>query len=192
METRRITYLGLFTAAALVLHVVESALPPLLAFAPGAKMGLGNVVSLVAVFILGVADAYFILTVRCLLGAIFGGGIWSLAYSLPAGVISLTVEVLLVKLLLPRISIVSVSFVGALLHNAVQLFVASVTVGVNLLPILPLFMLASVIAGLFVGFTAYFTIKYLPPKTYFLPVGIGVAPSDVTDKSGDKNKKTDF
>ena len=63
METRRITYLGLFTAAALVLHVVESTLPPLLAFAPGAKMGLGNVVSLVAVFILGVADAYFILTV---------------------------------------------------------------------------------------------------------------------------------
>ena len=53
-------------------------------------------------------------------------------------------------------------------------------------------MLASVIAGLFVGFTAYFTIKYLPPKTYFLPVGIGVAPSDVTEKSGDKNKKTDF
>ena len=66
METRRITYLGLFTAAALVLHVVESALPPLLAFAPGAKMGLGNGVILVAGFILGVADAYFILTVRCL------------------------------------------------------------------------------------------------------------------------------
>lgn len=188
METRRITYLGLFTAAALVLHVVESALPPLLVFAPGAKMGLGNVVSLVAVFILGVADAYFILTVRCLLGAVFGGGIWSLAYSLPAGLISLTVEVLLIKLLLPRISLISVSFTGALLHNAVQLFVASVTVGVNLLPVLPLFMLASVIAGLFVGFATYFTIKYLPPKTYFLPVGIcGAAAADKKKPSdGDK------
>ena len=167
MKSKRIAYLGLFTAAALVMHVIESSLPPLLAFAPGAKMGLSNVVSLVALFILGASDAFI---VRCLLGAVFGGNIWSLAYSLPAGIVSLTAETILIKFVFPRVSLVSVSFIGALCHNAVQLAVASVTVGVNLLPVLPLMLLASVVAGLFVGFAAYFCVKYIPSFVYILPL----------------------
>lgn len=170
MKSKRIAYLGLFTAAALVMHVIESSLPPLLAFAPGAKMGLSNVVSLVALFILGASDAFIALILRCLLGAVFGGNIWSLAYSLPAGIVSLTAETILIKFVFPRVSLVSVSFIGALCHNAVQLAVASVTVGVNLLPVLPLMLLASVVAGLFVGFAAYFCVKYIPSFVYILPL----------------------
>lgn len=150
------------------MHVVESSLPPLLVFAPGAKMGLGNVVGLVALFILGTADAYAVLIIRCILGALFGGNLWSLAYALPAGIASLTVEVLLIKLIFPRISLVAISFIGALTHNVVQLCVASLTVGVSLLPVLPFMLLASVVAGLFVGFTAYFAIRCLPPKMYLM------------------------
>ncbi len=168
MSARRITYLSLFTAAALVLHVVESALPPLLPFAVGAKLGLANVVSLIALFVLGVPDAYFILIVRCLLGALFGGNLWGLVYSLPAGFISLTLMTALIKLVFPKISLVTVSFIGAITHNAVQLGVASLTVETNLMSLLPLYLLAGVLAGLFVGFVAYFTLKALPQKFYLI------------------------
>ena len=131
-------------------------------------MGLSNVVSLIALFLLGVPDAYVILIIRCLLGAVFGGNLWSLVYALPAGIISLTVQVLLVKLVLPKLSLTAISFIGALIHNGVQLIVASITVKVNLLTVLPLTMLASVIAGLFVGLTAYFLLRALPSKFYLL------------------------
>ncbi len=168
MTAKRIAYVALLTAIALVLHVFESALPPLLAFAPGAKMGLSNVISLIALFILGVPDAYVILLIRCVLGAIFGGNLWSLVYSLPAGIVSLTVQVLLVKAVLPRLSITAISFIGALLHNTVQLAVASLIVKARLLTMLPLTLLASIIAGLFVGLVAYFCLRALPSKFYII------------------------
>lgn len=166
MSAKRITYAALFTAAALILHLIEGALPPLLAFAPGAKMGLSNVVSLIAVFVLGLPEAYLILVVRCVLGALFGGNMWSLTYALPAGLISLTVQIALIRTVFPRLSLTAISFVGALTHNAVQLTVASLTVGINLLPILPLMLLASVIAGLFVGLSSHYAVKALPGKFY--------------------------
>lgn len=166
MSTKRITLTALYTAIALVLHLVESALPPLFAFAPGAKMGLSNIVSLIAVFTLGSVDAFVILVIRCVLGSLFGGNIFSLAYSLPAGAISLGVEIVLIKLLVPRVSIITVSFTGAVIHNGVQLLVASIIVQTNLVSLLPLMLFASVVAGITVGLTAYFTLKYLPERIY--------------------------
>ena len=166
MKTKRITLCALFIASALILHLVESALPPLFAFAPGAKMGLSNLVTLLAVFILGVPESYLVLVVRCVLGSVFGGNLFSLVYSLPAGVIALTVEIVLIKFALGKLSVVSVSFIGAVLHNAVQLAVASIIVKVNLMPYLPVMLFASCVAGLVVGFVAYFTLKYLPQSVY--------------------------
>ena len=48
VDTRRLTTLALLTAAALVMSLVESMLPPLLPIAPGAKLGLSNIAPLVA------------------------------------------------------------------------------------------------------------------------------------------------
>jgi heptaprenyl diphosphate synthase len=166
MSSKRITLIALYTAVALVLHVFENALPPLFSFAPGAKMGISNVVSLIAVFTLGGVDAFIILIVICLLGSLFGGNIFSLAYSLPAGTISLCIELVLIKKLVPRISIVTVSFIGAVIHNGVQLIVASIIVQTNLVSILPLMLFASVVAGIAVGLMAYFALKYLPERIY--------------------------
>lgn len=169
MTAKRITRLALFVVAAFVLAIVENALPPVLAFAPGAKMGLSNVVSLAALVILGVADAYFVLIARCLMSAAVSGNYFALAYSLTAGIVSLSLETLLIKTLAGRLSIVAISFIGALAHNVTQLIVAGIIVKTNLIAALPLTLLASVVAGLFVGAAAYFTIKYLPEKFYVLP-----------------------
>lgn len=166
MSAKKIAYISLFTAVALILHVVENMFPPIFSFAPGVKLGLANVVSLVALFILGVPEAYFILVVRCLLGSLFGGNLWSLTYALPAGLISLTVQTVLIKTVFPKLSLTAISFIGALLHNITQLAIASIIVKTNLLPVLPLTLLASTVAGLFVGLTAYFAVRALPEKFY--------------------------
>lgn len=166
MKTKRITRIAFFTAAALLLTVVENMLPPMFPFAPGAKIGLANLATLVALVILGYTDAYLILAVRCLLGSVFGGNMSALMYSVPAGFISLTVQALLYRFLWRWVSIMGISFTGAVVHNAVQVAVASIVVKTNLMIMLPFMLGASVIAGLTVGIAAFLIIKYIPKKVY--------------------------
>ena len=166
MRTKRITRIALFTAAALLLNLVESLLPPLLPYAPGAKIGLSNSVTLTALILLGYTDAYIVLLLRCLLGSIFGGNISALLYSVPAGVCSLSVQALLYRCVWRRVSVMGISFAGAVTHNAVQVAVASLTVRTNLFLMLPFMLGASIVAGLFVGITAFLTVKYLPKSVY--------------------------
>lgn len=169
MTAKRITYLSLFTAAALALSLLESALPPLFAFAPGTKLGISNAVVLCAVLILGVSDAFVVLIVKCLLSSTFQGNIGGLMYSVPAGVFALIIEAVLIKFLTGKISITAVSLSGAFIHNITQLGIASLITEINLLPLMPLFLLASAAAGVFTGLLSYYTLRYFPKKYYLLP-----------------------
>lgn len=166
MSVKRITRCALFTAAALLMFMIESLFPPLMAFAPGAKLGLSNAVTLIALILLGASDAFLILIARCLLGALFTANAFSVVYSLPAGLVSLVLQTVLYKLLFPKISLMSISFAGAVAHNTVQLIIASLIAGVNMLPLLPLMLAAGTAAGLIVGLIAYFTVKLLPQSVY--------------------------
>ncbi len=162
VDTRRLTTLALLTAAALVLSLVESMLPPLLPIAPGAKLGLSNI----APILLGVPDAFIVMTVKSLLGAALSGGLSGLMYSLPSGTASLAVEALMFYLLFGKTSLSMISLVGAVVFNAVQLCVACAVTGVDLLPLLPPLIAAGILAGAFTGLAAYYIIKKLPYTVY--------------------------
>lgn len=166
VDTRRLTTLALLTAAALVLSLVESMLPPLLPIAPGAKLGLSNIAPLVALILLGVPDAFIVMTVKSLLGAALSGGLSGLMYSLPSGTASLAVEALMFYLLFGKTSLSMISLVGAVVFNAVQLCVACAVTGVDLLPLLPPLIAAGILAGAFTGLAAYYIIKKLPYTVY--------------------------
>ena len=166
MSAKRITRIALFTAVSLLLSLVESALPPLLPFAPGAKMGLSNLAVLAAVIFLGYGDAFIVLALRCMLACAFAGNPSALVYAVPAGIVSLSAEILLYHFLYKRVSIVGVSFIGALLHNGVQVAVASAIVKTNLALMLPYMLGASVIAGTFIGIATFLLVKYMPKKAY--------------------------
>ncbi len=166
MNTKKLTRLSLFTALALIMSLVESALPPLFWFAPGAKLGLANLLSLIALFTDGVIGGYVVLILRIILASIFAGNFTSLLYACPAGIISYSIQVLLVKLFIKKIGVVSVSVVGGVIHNVTQTIIASIITGVNLYSLTVYTLPAGFIAGLFVGFVAYFTLKHLPDKFY--------------------------
>lgn len=164
--TRRITTIALLTAVALVVSLVENMFPPLIPIAPGAKLGLSNVAPLLALIVLGVGDAYVVMALKCLTGAMLSGGISGLMYSVPAGLLSLTVEVVLFELLTGRLSVPMISLIGAMVFNAVQLFVAGLVTGVVLSALLPPLLLAGYLAGAFTGLLTYYTIKRLPYSVY--------------------------
>ena len=166
MSTKKVARLSLFTALALIMSLVESALPPLFWFAPGAKLGLANLLSLITLFTDGVIGGYVVLIIRVLLSSVFGGNFSALLYALPAGIISYSIQVLLVKFCLKKIGVVSVSIVGGVIHNAVQMVIASIITGVNVYSLTIYSLPAGFVAGLFVGLVAYFTLKHLPDKFY--------------------------
>ena len=84
---RRLTRLALLTAIALTIFLAEAQLPPL-TWVPGIKLGLANIVTVYAMFVLGPADALLILCARVFLGAVFSGQMMTLLYSAAGGLLS--------------------------------------------------------------------------------------------------------
>ncbi|MBQ3077186.1 MAG: Gx transporter family protein [Clostridia bacterium] len=127
---RRLTLPAVLVSLALLLSLLErmlaiDALTPV----PGLRLGLPNIVTLFALWALGRRPALAVLVLRCLLGALFGGRLSSLAFSLGGGLTAFAVMALLLPLEGEEFSVVGVSIAGAAAHNAGQLLAARVVMG---------------------------------------------------------------
>ena len=67
MKTKRIALLGLLTAIALTIFMIEAQIPAVVPI-PGVKLGLSNIVTVFAVFTLGPWDGVAVLAVKTLIG----------------------------------------------------------------------------------------------------------------------------
>jgi len=165
MRTKKLTQLAILLAFALVMHTVEALLPvPMLV--PGAKLGLANVITLLAFVIFGFGSAMYLAVVRTLLGSIFLGNFPGFGFylSFSGAVVSTLVMALGIALWKRgKISLVAVSIMGAVAHNTVQVAVASLVIGnLNLLKLyLPLLLLLAIPTGFFTGLVVVYTQKAL-------------------------------
>ncbi len=163
--TLKLTACGIFSALSTVAFVIESLFPPL--FLPGVRMGVSNVFILLCIILLGGKYGYFTLLVKVVLGSLLSGNISAIIYSLPAGIISLTVEFLLLKLT-KNVSIVAISIAGAVLNTLIQnLTFCLVTKTIEYLSYSPYLALGGVLGGLIIGVAVYLIIKIIP-KNFFL------------------------
>ncbi len=161
----RIALVALLTAASLIVFVVENAFPPLIL--PGAKLGLANLFTLLALVVLTPIDALIIFLIRAVLGNIIVGNPSALLYSIPAGLIALAVSAVLIRLCMDKISIVAISVASAVTHNVVQNLVFCLTSGSTaVLSYTPYLALLGVLSGVIVGVAAYFILRYLPTSVY--------------------------
>lgn len=159
-RTRRLTTLSLLTAVALITFIIESQLPPLTAI-PGIKLGLSNVVTLAAMYLVGPAGALMTLLARIFLGSIVTGQTGALAYSLTGGGLSY----LVLLALRPRFSLGQlwvVSAFCAMVHNWGQILAAVVITGTPELWWYGLILTASgIVTGLFTGLAAQHVLRQL-------------------------------
>lgn len=182
-SARRVALLSVLTAMGLIMFMVESLFPPL--FLPGAKMGLSNIFSLLALFILGPTDAFILVLVRTTLGSVFTGNISTLIYSMTAGLTSVVVSSILVEFVYPRISIVAVSVVSAVMHNAAQNVVFCLVSNTpEMFAYLPWLTLIGVVAGVIVGFAVWFILRAVPTRIF-----LGTA--DVVETSAPQQAPTE-
>ena len=166
MRYRRLVTAALFAAAALIIFVLEAQIPSPTAI-PGIKLGLANEITLMAVRLCGRKDAFAVLAVRILLGAVFCGTPVSLAYSAAGGLLCYAVTALLTGVLTDR-QIPFLSVAGAIAHNTGQIAVAAFVTGTaKVFTYLPLLTVSAVITGLFTGFAAMFAVIGLRKNRFF-------------------------
>lgn len=147
-NTQLMVLTGLIFAAALVLSLIESMLPPLPIPVPGVKFGLSNIAVMYCLFFLGEKQAYIIAILKATFVFITRGLIAG-ALSLSGGILSITVMFLLLLLLKERISYLLISIFGAVFHNIGQFIVIIlIYVGMNMWVYLPILLLSGVVAGI--------------------------------------------
>lgn len=161
---RRIRFLalsGILTALALGLSLIDTALSSALAFVPGLKLGLANVVSVFALYYMGLPWALMIAGVRCLLGAVFAGQATMLLFSALGAFGSLLVMCALKQLL----SLVKVSISGGITHNLMQLLAAGLVTGTPyLVYYLPVLVIFGTVTGFAMGAVCAFVFARLPQQ----------------------------
>ena len=158
--TKRLAVLAMFTAIALTIFVAEAQIPPVVPI-PGVKLGLANIVTLIAMALLGRRQAGEILLVRIVLGSVFTGGVSAMLFSIAGGVFAYLVMCLTIRRLPERLLWV-VSVLAAFGHNAGQLLVAVWVTGTpSILVYAPALVAASVITGAFTGVAAMYLVRAL-------------------------------
>ena len=151
LTTKQLTLCAVLTAMALALSYLENFFPLSLAIPiPGVKLGLANIVTVFALYVLGPGQAMLILLARCLLGAVFAGNMNALIFSLLGGVSAMLVMIGLSRW--RRLSVYGVSVGGAAAHNCGQVAAAVLTLG-NTAPLyyLPILLGVSLFTGALTG-----------------------------------------
>ena len=120
-RTRKIALYGMLVALALVLSWLEAQIPAFFAV-PGMKLGLTNIVVLMALYCINAKSAFVINVVRIILVSLLFGSAVSLLYSLAGGMLSTIVMILLKRT--GKLKIVTVSIIGGVCHNIGQILVA--------------------------------------------------------------------
>lgn len=151
MKTKKLTLCALLVSMALVLSYIERFIPLQMAIPlPGIKLGLANIVSLIALYMLGGRYAYGILALRCFLGSVFSGSITGLIFSLTGGSLAMLVMTLTKKV--PFLSVYGVSILGAAAHNIGQTCAAMVIMhSVYIGAYLPYLLIIAIVTGFATG-----------------------------------------
>lgn len=157
-RTRKMVILALIISQGLVLHYIESFIPVL---APGAKLGLANIMTLITLVIFGFKEALVVVMIRSVLGPLLGGSPMAILYSLSGGIMSGIIMASLYLGFGKYFTLMGISTAGAVFHNIGQLLVASWVF--NTIDIfftyLPILMIAAVITGYFNGLVSYYILN---------------------------------
>lgn len=162
---KKIAVLALLTGLSLITFIIESLFPPLLI--PGAKPGLANVFSFAALIMYSPIEAFIVVAVRTLLGAVYAGNLSALLYSFTGGVVSMALSSVLIYLVYPKISVMAVSVAAAAAHNVTQNIVFVFLSGsVLMFGYMPYLVLLGIVSGAIVGGVTMLIFKGIPQTAF--------------------------
>lgn len=162
-DTKKITVSALMAALALIFSYIEVIIPfnPGI---PGIKLGIANLVIIVALYYLGSKYAFTVNLVRVLIAGLLFTGFFGAAYSLAGALLSFAVMIFLKRTKL--FSVVGISMAGGVAHNLGQLFVAAFLIAnTKIFLYFPVLIFSGMISGAAIGVLSYLILKRLPTVT---------------------------
>lgn len=162
-KTKKLALMAMLTAASLIVFVIEAQIPAPVPV-PGVKLGLANIITLIAMLLLGRREAGLILLVRIAMGSVFAGGVSGFIFSICGGVLAYAVMCFTVKAF-PEKMLWVVSALGAIAHNAGQLAAAAaITKTAALFIYAPVLLASGIITGVFTGLAAMYIVRRLDKR----------------------------
>lgn len=166
---KKLIFLSLLVSLGLALSIIESMMPiPFIA--PGAKLGLSNIVILITMVVFGFKEALIVGVLKSIVFTVVTGSVSSLFYSLSGSILSLFTMYLIYTKFSKVFSLIGVSIFGAMAHNFAQIMVASLMMkNLRIFSYYPVLLLTSLFTGYFVGLASIYISKNLKKnlKIYF-------------------------
>lgn len=161
-NTKKLTIAALMAALALIFSYVEVLIPFTIGI-PGIKLGIANIVVIIALYYLGARYAITINVIRVMIAGLLFNGLFGALYSLAGAVVSFIVMVALKKTNI--FSVVGISMAGGVAHNLGQILVAAVLVAnIKIFIYFPVLIISGVITGAVIGMVAGLILRKLPSQ----------------------------
>lgn len=144
---------ALMTSLALIFSYVEAIIPYNPAI-PGIKLGVANIVAVVALYMYSAKHAAAVNFIRIIIAGLLFNGLFGMLYSLVGAILSLVGMVLLKKN--GKFSIAGVSMAGGVLHNLGQLIAAAFLISdLRIFFYFPILIFSGLISGAAIGILAH-------------------------------------
>ncbi len=157
---KELAFSAMFAALALIFSYIEVLIPIPIPI-PGVKLGVANLVIIIALYRMGFRRAFSINCARIVMAGLLFSGVFGMIYSFAGGILSLTVMYLLKRTGL--FSMVGVSMAGGVVHNLGQLIAACMIVSTaSLMSYFTILLFTGLIGGILIGILAYTVEKRLP------------------------------
>ena len=166
-KSKSIAAVALLTALALILSYVEAIIPFNIGI-PGVKLGIANIVVVIALYVYGWGHALAVNVIRIVIAGFLFSGVFGIIYSMAGGLLSLLVMVLLKKTGL--FSCIGISAAGGVVHNMAQLFTAALLVSnLSIFVYFPVLLFSGIICGIITGIVTTVILRRLPDRIYRFP-----------------------
>lgn len=157
MKSKKVAFLGLAIALAMIFSFVESQIPAFVAI-PGIKVGLPNIVIVFLLYRIGCKEAVTVSIIRILLVSMLFGNLQTMSFSVAGAVLSLCSMILLKKT--GWFSAIAVSIIGGIFHNVGQIIAACLwTSTPEVAYYLPVLLLSGSIGGAVIGIISGIVVK---------------------------------
>jgi len=161
IPTKKLAVIAMLVAQASVLHFLESLLPNPMPI-PGVKLGLANIITLLAIVVFDFKTAVQITILRTILGSLLSGTLFGVGFFMSfSGALAATCCMAILWRSFSGFSLVGISVAGAIAHNLGQLIMAALILNFSgILFYLPVMLLFSVPTGFITGLLVNELVKH--------------------------------
>lgn len=158
---------GLMASCSIIVGVIENFIPTPV---PAIRLGLSNVPILIMIYLAGSKYAFQVSFLKALIVPVLSANIiFKMSLSVPATFISFAAMAVTYHYFKNKLSIVTISVIGAVFHMATQLVVVSIfyVKGLIYTNIAGILLLSATITGVLMGMIAYKIVNHKQIKAMF-------------------------